>query len=284
MYASTQLTKNELEGYLKDLGKELKKEYGKHADIELIIVGGAAIALNHEFRETTKDIDGILARGTSSIKDAVYRVADKNNLSTDWLNFDFRNTTSYSSKLVGISKHYKTFGNVLEVRIVDDEYLVAMKLQSFRPYKYDRSDIIGLISENPNITVENVKNACIFLYGSETAVSPDAWKYLNDVISGKLEYKTVAEEEQLNKDTLVDFGKDYEGVLNENNVESILTALKEKQKECANVGEQDIAEEEKYTVSQKRELGSTDIRDLLDERTMDEEETGTDDCSDLLGK
>ena len=37
--------------------------------------------------------------------------------------------------------------NILHVRTMPGAYIIAMKLASLRPYKYDRSDIIGVISE-----------------------------------------------------------------------------------------------------------------------------------------
>lgn len=56
-------------------------------------------------------------------------------LSADWLNSDFKQSSSYSGQLVAVSKYYRTFNQVLDVRIVDDKYLIAMKLKSFRHIK-----------------------------------------------------------------------------------------------------------------------------------------------------
>lgn len=52
-------------------------------------------------------------------------------------------TASYTPKLRYYSKYYKTFSNVLTVRTVTAEYLVAMKLKSGRKYKNDLSDVVG---------------------------------------------------------------------------------------------------------------------------------------------
>lgn len=45
------------------------------------------------------------------------------------------------------SKYYKTFANILQIRTVSAEYLVAMKLMAGRQYKNDLSDIVGVLIE-----------------------------------------------------------------------------------------------------------------------------------------
>ncbi len=67
-------------------------------------------------------------------------------LPSGWINEDFRKTCSYSEKIRQFSRHYKTFTNILEVRMLPSEYDVAMKLASLRPYKYDMSDVVGIIN------------------------------------------------------------------------------------------------------------------------------------------
>lgn len=60
-------------------------------------------------------------------------------------------TCSYSPKLTQYSQHYRTYSNVLDIRTVNAEYLVAMKLMSGRRYKKDMSDIVGIINEQEKI-------------------------------------------------------------------------------------------------------------------------------------
>ncbi len=86
-----------------------------------------------------------------ALKDAAISVGDKYGLQHNWLNSDFKNTDSYSAKLYEHSKYYREFANVLKVRIVEPEYLLATKLRSARPYKHDLSDIIGIIVEEKNM-------------------------------------------------------------------------------------------------------------------------------------
>lgn len=68
-----------------------------------------------------------------------------------WLNADFKNTSSYSPKLSQCSKYYRINSNVLNIRTISAEYLVAMKLMSGRRYKKDLSDIIGILNEQERI-------------------------------------------------------------------------------------------------------------------------------------
>ena len=139
--------KNNLETYLKELAKLFRKQNGKGATAEIVLVGGAAILVNYGFRDMTTDIDAVI-HASSSMKDAINQIGDQYNLPNGWLNADFVRTTSYTSKLDEFSKHYKTFSGVLQVRSISAEYLIAMKLKSGRKYKNDLSDIVGILAEH----------------------------------------------------------------------------------------------------------------------------------------
>lgn len=140
-------TKDNLDRYLKELGKEFRKLNGTSTPAEIVLIGGGSILANYGFREMTTDIDAVI-HASSSMKDAINRVGDRFGLPNGWLNSDFTNTGSYSSKLEEVSVYYRTFSNVLEVRTVSAEYLIAMKLRSGRKYKNDLSDIIGILYEH----------------------------------------------------------------------------------------------------------------------------------------
>lgn len=170
-------TKNEMLLYLNSLGKEYKRLHGE--EIELIILGGASIVLNYGFRHTTTDIDSFYAN-SAILKDAIRTVANRHDLPLDWINSDFKRTASFSAKIVQFSKPYKTFSNIIHTRVVSSEYLIAMKMASFRTYKNDRSDIIGIIKEEKSngnkLTVEIVKKAIHDLYNDNVSIDEDAWK------------------------------------------------------------------------------------------------------------
>lgn len=178
--------KEDMDFYLKELGKELRKEYGKQATFELILVGGGAVALQYEFRDSTVDLDALIS---SSIRSSINKVADKYNLPNDWLNTDFTRTTSYSAKIREYSKHYRTYGGVLEVRTLKDEYLIAMKTKAFRQYRHDISDIVGIISEmrknNCDISAEKIERAYSELYGEGETIPKTIKEFLRNILATK---------------------------------------------------------------------------------------------------
>ncbi|MCQ2796480.1 MAG: DUF6036 family nucleotidyltransferase [Bacilli bacterium] len=176
MSINNELTKKELNLYLNELSKQYKKLGGRRVPCELIIVGGAAIVLNYNFRLSTTDIDAF-GDTHSILKEAIRKVEDKFNLSDDWLNTDFLFSSSFSKRLVEVSIPYKTFNQVLNVRTISREYLIAMKLYAFRNYKYDKSDIIGIINEENKkkpVTFNEIKKAVIKLYGDYNKISKSA--------------------------------------------------------------------------------------------------------------
>ena len=129
-------TKENLDGYLRELAKEFRKKNGTKMSTEIILIGGASILINYGFRETTYDMDAIINL-SGVMKEAINTVGDRLGLPVGWLNSDFVNTNSYTPKLAEYSKYYKTFSNVLQIRTISAEYLVAMKLMAGRKYKND---------------------------------------------------------------------------------------------------------------------------------------------------
>ena len=136
MFVNKPFTKENLDIYLKELAKEFRKKNGTKMPAEIILIGGASILINYGFREMTYDIDAII-KSSGVMKDAINVVGDKLELPVGWLNTDFVNTKSYTPHLIEHSKYYKTFANVLQIRTVSAEYLVAMKLMAGRQYKND---------------------------------------------------------------------------------------------------------------------------------------------------
>lgn len=229
-------TKENLDTYLKELAKEFRKINGKPTPAEIILIGGAAILANYGFRDMTTDVDAII-HAASSMKDAINRVGDKYDLPNGWLNTDFMRTGSYSSKLAAFSVHYRTYSNVLEIRTIASEYLIAMKLRSGRKYKNDLSDIIGILAEhekrNQPITLEVINKAVNDLYGDWTDFPEDSKSFIEDAIKkGNYEevYLSTNEEEKLSKDMLIGFEQDYPGVTKASNIDEILKNLKKKSK------------------------------------------------------
>lgn len=221
-------TKGNLDQYLKELAKEFRKRNGKYATAEIVLVGGAAILADYDFREMTADIDALIY-APSSIKEAINAVGDKFGLPNGWINSDFKRTVSYSDKINQYSVHYKTFSNVVHFRTMDAQYLIAMKLRAGRQYKHDLSDVLGIMLEhskrgNP-ISLEQIRQAVENLYGS-WEILPHFSKALFDYIAcstdlAKLYIQTKTFEEK-NSAILLSFEQKYPGVTNEKNVDSIL--------------------------------------------------------------
>lgn len=247
------LTAEKLNEYFADLSKQIKKVLGRNSNVELILVGGSSILLNYDFRPTTMDADAFV-RGGQPIREAIIYTADKNNLSPDWLNTDFVKTTSYSAKLSQYSKFYKRYNQVLTVRTVTDEYLVAMKLKSFRPYKFDWSDIVGIIydmSLRKPIELDAIKTAVVNLYGDWNSISLEAQQYIKHVIQNteKLPeiYNQIRSSEQYNKIVLQEFENEYSGVLTSDNLEDILKSLTHQKNVVPKIQTLDELIEEKST-------------------------------------
>lgn len=231
MYAKELFEREDINYYFKLLSKEIKKEFGRSTKLELVVVGGASILLNYNFRNSTTDIDAYMTTG-GSIKDAITRVADQCNISPHWINSDFVKTSSYSHKLAEVSKYYNTFHQVLEVRTVQAEHLIAMKLESLRAYKHDKSDIVGILQVCKNngneITIEKIAKAYRKLYGKE--LEGKRLEFLNLLFEDNTRYEDILYEEYINKSLLIEFEEKYDNVLKEDNLEKILKALKLRRK------------------------------------------------------
>ena len=224
-------TKDNIDNLLFQLAKEYKKINRKNTPAEIVIIGGAAIVSKYGFRASTTDIDSLIF-ASSSMKDAINTVGDKNGLPTGWINEEFRKTSSYTEKIRQYSKHYKLFANILEARMLPSEYDVAMKLASLRPYKYDMSDAVGII-KSENITREQIEKAVVDFYGGFEKMShPDEAKKLLDSIfsAHNLDelYDSTRTSESDNRVILKDIDDNYPKLLNEGNLASVLEAAKRK--------------------------------------------------------
>ena len=224
-------TKDDIDNLLFQLAKEYKKINRKNTPAEIVIIGGAAIVSKYGFRASTTDIDSLIY-ASSSMKDAINTVGDRNGLPTGWINEEFRKTSSYTEKIRQYSRHYKLFANILEARMLPSEYDVAMKLASLRPYKYDMSDAVGIIKLE-NITRDQIEKAVEDFYGGFDRLShPDEAKKLIDSIfsAHNLDelYDSTRTSESDNRIILKDIDDDYPKLLNEGNLASVLEAAKRK--------------------------------------------------------
>jgi len=237
MFTDTPFTKENLNNCLKELAKEFRKLNGTAMPAEIILIGGASVLANYGFRDMTYDIDAVIT-ASSVMKEAVNRVGDRLGLPNGWLNMDFKKTTSYSDKLSEVSVYYKTFSNILTVRTVAAEYLIAMKLMSGRQYKYDLSDAAGILFEHQKkgspIPRETIDKAVKTLYGEGAGLPPISQKTIDDAFeSGDYEraYTEIREKEKEAKEILLEFDKDYPGALKADNIDSVIGNIRRKREQ-----------------------------------------------------
>jgi len=237
MSAENAFTRDNLNEYLKALAKEFRRRNGTAMPAEIILIGGASILANYGFREMTYDMDAIIT-ASSAMKEAIAFVGEKYSLPNGWLNTDFTRTKSYSQKLLEVSLYYKTFSNIVTIRTVAAEYLVAMKLMSGRRYKNDLSDIVGILwehqkSENP-ITMDMIDSAVLALYGGWDEVPENSKAFISAVLAnGDYEtlYSQSRDSELQSRDILLDFEQRYPNTLKAEDIDSVLEKARRKKRE-----------------------------------------------------
>lgn len=228
-------TKENLDYYLKELAKEFRKRNGAKIPAEIVLIGGAAVLANYGFREMTYDIDAIIT-ASSVMKETINAVGDRLELPNGWLNTDFKDTSSYSPKLIQYSKYYRTYSGVLNIRTISAEYLIAMKLMSGRRYKKDLSDIVGILNEQRRmgkpLDYNKIDRAVKDLYDNWNGIS----EYATEVLKAALKSDNLAElfdeqvrEEEFSKQEVLRIQKYDKDKVTVSNIDDIIDmALKKK--------------------------------------------------------
>ena len=137
-------TKDNLDAYLKELAKEYRKLGGKSMPAEVVLIGGASVLINYGFREMTTDIDAVI-QAASTMKEAINHVGDRNDLPRGWINEDFKNTKSFSPKLL----MYSTYQTRQSIRL---SFCFAAKAERSRK-KMKQKDIYDEIAEAVGIKI-----------------------------------------------------------------------------------------------------------------------------------
>lgn len=231
---------DDLFDFLKILAKKFRKLNGKTTPAELYLVGGASILLNYNFREMTYDIDALI-RASSAMKDAIRQVSDEYKLPSDWLNTDFKNTSSYSPNIIKYADYRCELCNVLRIYTVSAEYLIAMKLMAGRDYKHDLSDVVGIVSEHnikasnndkPIITLDTIKKAVVDLYGDWNKIPKNSQELIETVFK-ETDLEAFRRKQQKQEtealSLLKQFEEQYPDRINTSNVHSIIENLKKTQ-------------------------------------------------------
>ena len=233
MSIETPITRENLNEYLKALAKEFRRLNGTKMPAEIVLIGGAAILANYGFRELTYDVDAVIV-ASGTMKEAINTVGDKLNLPRGWLNADFKRTGSYSDKLLTVSVFYRTFSNILQVRTVAAEYLIAMKLMSGRRYKNDISDVYGILWEHQKngtpISKAVIEQAVITLYDTKKLPALSTELIEKAFEDGDFEnlYKQSRADEKEAKKILLEFEEKYPNTLKTENIDSVIEQMKRK--------------------------------------------------------
>jgi hypothetical protein len=168
------MNRNDILHALEELGKELQK---KNLQGEVLIVGGAAMCLAHDARDTTKDV-GALFEPKIEMMDAIRNVAKNNALYDDWLNDSVKGFIYTKPEKVPFIEYPG-----LHVLTVSPEYLLAMKLFSSRASMYDtdRDDIKTLINI---LHITSLEEAYIILekYYPLNKIAPRTQYLLEEII------------------------------------------------------------------------------------------------------
>lgn len=130
------LSKNDIEKLLLEVDKKLKE---RRKTGELVIAGGATLALVFDARDSTKDIDALF-RPSEDFRQIIDEIANENELESDWLNDGVKGF--FTDKMH--ADLYKQYDN-LSVYTVDPESMLALKLTSARFASKDMGDSIVLM-------------------------------------------------------------------------------------------------------------------------------------------
>ena len=229
-----EFTRENIDLYLKEVAREYRKQGGRKTPAELILVGGASVLINYGFRNMTTDIDALI-QAAGVMKGAINCVGDRYGLPKGWLNADVMKTDSYSVKLSQFSAYYKTYSNIVTIRTVAAEYLIAMKLRSGRQYKSDLSDILGILAEHEKrgtpITMEQIRRAVTDLYGDWEVLPDSSQAFIQNVTENghfnELYAQTVSDEKEIGT-MLVQFVQNYPNTVTGKNVTEITDNLQKK--------------------------------------------------------
>ncbi|MEX1173129.1 MAG: hypothetical protein WEG56_11020 [Chloroflexota bacterium] len=131
---SVALTRDQIERYLREVGAALEK---RGLLGELLIVGGAFMALVLQARRSTKDVDAIAATDPKPLWEAAAVVARRHALPANWLN-DAAKGFIYRQPPTRLWAEYPG----LRVYVPGTDYVFAMKADAARPE--DHSDLVTL--------------------------------------------------------------------------------------------------------------------------------------------
>ncbi len=144
------------------------EEYDKRKGEPLIVViiGGSAAVFQFDFYTTTRDIDYLLEKPSPLFLECVKSVGERLNLQGRWMHEQSVTREKYA---VGLKKVFFSGSTPLPIkservsfRVQGRDWYLALKIASFRRYRHDATDILGLLieekSQGRKITGADIKN------------------------------------------------------------------------------------------------------------------------------
>ncbi len=180
------LTREDILGALKELGDAAQKA---GVLVDIAVYGGSAIALEWQFRTSTRDVDVVIQGDSAFVREAAQRIALSRQWPEDWLNDAVKGFVSSR----GEHRVYAEFISTerhggLRVFVPTAEYLLAMKCLAMRvsdPEGHDVSDISHLVQSLGLKTVDEVLGV-VEKYYPRDRLSPKIFYGIQEILQAML--------------------------------------------------------------------------------------------------
>jgi hypothetical protein len=149
-----EMSKAQFSECLERLNEKLKE---RRRTLTFLLVGGGAMALAYDARETTHDLDGQLYPKSNSNEVLLYRLRDEvtaemeaegKTVNYDWINTAVRHIMDAQKWELSYFQPLPQFSySNLKLMAGKPDYLLAMKCQAFRPERKDYRDIVTLLQK-----------------------------------------------------------------------------------------------------------------------------------------
>jgi len=168
------MTQDQIRRAFEALNAELARE---HVKGEVGVVGGAAMVLVFNTRQSTRDVDGIF-EPSGTIRAAAARVAKSQHLPTDWLNDAAKGYMPSDTQPRSIMLDLPH----LTVWVPPPQYLLAMKAIAARFDSHDAQDLRTLIRHLALQRVEEVLEVVEHYY-PRNQIPPKTQFFLEELFS-----------------------------------------------------------------------------------------------------
>ncbi|MHB1953513.1 MAG: hypothetical protein ACYDDA_13410 [Acidiferrobacteraceae bacterium] len=181
------LTREDIVGALKELGDQAQ-EAGVLVDLG--IYGGSAIALEWQFRTSTRDVDVVIKGNSAFVREAAKRIALSRDWPENWLNDAVKGFVSSRGEHRVYAEYMSAerYGG-LRVFVPTTEYLLAMKCLAMRindPEGHDVSDIKHLVQRLGLKTTDEVLGI-VEKYYPRNQLSPKMFYGIQEILQSLLQ-------------------------------------------------------------------------------------------------